>query len=247
MEGDDGGERALQTTPKRDDVALLIGIRREERDALREFACRFRPLLLDQAYRLGVDRSERDTVVAAFLNDILLKLARMRAPRSLATFVVTAFRNQTVDARRADMTRARHHAAECEMIGGEQVVRATCSEFALRAALGADRDLASITMPAVALVNALMHGCTQEERNLLVWSSHRVPMREIAQWLGISYVAAKQRLARLRTHLAHESIRHLPNLDPAERAAITRLLRRAGVKIDDSDTTDSDTTGGAAA
>lgn len=237
MEGDDGGERALQTTPKRDDVTLLVGIRREERDALREFARRFRPLLLDQAYRLGVDRSERETVVAAFLDDILLKLARIQAPRSLATFVVTAFRNQTVDAQRADMTRARHDAAECELIGGEQVIRATCSEFALRAALGADEDPASTTVPTTTLVNALMHACTQEECNLLVWSSHRVPMREIAQWLGISYVAAKQRLARLRTHLARESIQYLPNLDPADRAAITRLLRRADVVIDDSDTT----------
>lgn len=241
MEEDEYREQAPRA-PNPDDIALLIRIRREEGDALRDFVRRFQPLLLDQARRLGIDRSERETVVMAFLDDALLKLTHMRAPRSLPTFLVTSFRNATVEAWQADLSRNQRDTNECELIGGARVVSATCSAFALRAVLGPEGGATQTAVPAAALMNEIMRGCTQEERSLLVWSSQRVPLREIAGWLGISYAAARQRIKRLRAHLAREGIQHLTNLDPADRVAITRLLRRAGVKIDDGGQT-----GGAAA
>ena len=244
MEDDEYGGQAPRA-PNRDDIALLIRIRREEGDALRDFMRRFQPLLLDQARRLGIERSERETVVMGFLDDVLLKLTHMQAPRSLPTFVVTSFRNATVEAWQADVSRNRRDTNECELIGGTRVVSATCSAFALRAVLGPDAGATQTAVPVApvaALMNEIMRGCTRDERSLLVWSSQRVPLRDIAEWLGISYAAAKQRIKRLRAHLARVGLQHLANLDPADRVAITRLLRRAGVKIDDVGQT-----GGAAA
>lgn len=244
--GKDEAGRQTPSVPKPDEIALLIGIRRGERKALCEFMRRFQPLLLDQARRLGTEPQERDNVITAFLDDIALKLAHMQAPRSLSTFIIKSFRNHVADAWRADDTRLQRDTGECDLIGGERVVSATCSAFAIRATLGPDAGGSSTTVPAATLMNAIMRGCTREERSLLVWSSQRVPMRDIAEWLGISYGAARQRIARLRARLAHESIQHLVNLDPADRAVITRLLRRAGVKIDE-EIDDGGQTGGAAA
>ncbi len=235
MTEDGGGRRPLRA-PRRDDVALLVRIRQHEANALREFTRLVVPLLLDQARLLGVDRAERETVVMGFVDDILLKLAHtpshVPAPRSLLTFVGTSFRNHVADARRAESVRDRCDEAECELVGGERVVTATCSAFALRAALGPEEAGMQTAVPVAAFINMVMSGCTQEERSLLIWSSQRVPMREIAVWLGISYGAARQRIARLRAQLARESVRQLPNLDPANRVVMTRLLRRAGVKIE---------------
>ncbi len=95
-DGDRGRAPRAPHVPAPSDVALLISIRREDGAALHEFVRRFRPLLLDQARRLGVYPSERENVVTVFLDDILLKLADMQAPRSLPTFVVKSVRNHVV-------------------------------------------------------------------------------------------------------------------------------------------------------
>lgn len=243
----DGGvgdkeEKQELRAPQPDHVALLVRIRRGEGDALTEFTHLVRPLLLDQARVLGIDRSERATIVTDFIVDFLLKIPHITAPRSLLSFVVRSFRNHISDIRSVESARDRRDEAACELVGDEHVVTATCSAYALRAALGPDAvgpdsaDTQTAT-PAAVLINMLMCGCTQEDRSLLIWSSQRVPMREIAVWLGISYAAARQRITRLRAHLARESVRLLPNLDPEDRVVITRLLRRAGVKIEDGEQT----------
>lgn len=255
-QGADGNwaDRRTESPPQAHDATLLLGIRHEESAALKEFVRRFRPPLLDQARRLGIHRAERETVVTAFMHDMLLKLTRMPAPRSLQTFVVRAFRNHVADVWRADAAREQRDSGECDVIGGQPVVSATCSAFSLRAVLGPEDGGSHIESRAAALINALintlMQQCTPEERSLLVWSSQRVPVREIASWLGISYSAAKQRLARLRSKLANDSIQHLATLDSADRAALGPLLRRAGVIIDGREihaSTNHSKNGGAAA
>lgn len=218
---------------ERSDIELLTGIRRNELSALREFALRFEPLLLDQARRLAVGRSDRGTIVTGFLDDLLVRLAstKSEAPRSLRAFVVTSFRNHVIDLHREAVVRESHARSEEEEIGTEYVVRATCSEFMLRAAQGDDRAEESSSSPAAALIHVLLDGCSLDERQLLVWSAHRVPLRECAAWLGVSYDAAKQKLSRLRTRLVRDSITHLSSLADSDRRELSRLLRRAGIRI----------------
>ena len=219
------------------DVALLIRIRRNEVRALREFAHRFEPVLLDQARRLDVSRSERATVVTGFLDDILVKLASSPSPRSLPSFVVTSFRNCVADLHREAALRERRVASQEDMFGTERVVMAGCSEFMLRAAEGPDAEYElAARRPGAGLVRTLFAECSSEDRQLLVWSAHRVPLRECAAWLGISYDSAKQRLSRMRARLIRQSATHLSELSASDRANLIRLLHRAGVKIDDDQT-----------
>jgi DNA-directed RNA polymerase specialized sigma24 family protein len=230
-------DEAERSALQKADVDLLIGIRGNDVGALRRFALRFEPILMDQARRLGIGQEERRTVVTGFLDDILVKLADAPAPRSLIAFVITSFRNCVTDLHREASTRERHSRSIEEMIGAERVVRSTCSEFMLRAARGADSEDDSASSAGVALVRALLDGCSQQERQLLVWSAHRVPLRECAAWLGISYDSAKQRLSRLRARLVRDSIARISVLPASDRAELTRLLRRSGVTIDNEQMT----------
>ena len=223
-----------------EDVALLVDIRRGEERAYVAFAHRFTPLLLDQARRLGIDRSEREAVVTEFLDDLLIKLATTPAPASLPTFVVVAFRNHVSDTRRSAAARERCDASASDAEGELHIVHSTCSEYMLRASRPPDEDAHDASAGARALVHAVLEHCTTDERRLLVWSAHRVPLREIATWLGISHDAAKQRVSRLRARLVRDSLAQLDNLDHADRDAVAALLRRAGITV-------PDTSGGAAA
>jgi len=220
---------------ERSDIELLTGIRRNELRALREFVARYEPVLLDQARRLSVSPSDRKMIVTGFLDDILVKLAsgKAEAPRSLTAFVITSFRNCVIDLHREATVRERHARSEEEAIGTEYVVRATCSEFMLRAARGNGDDEESSSVAAARLVHVLLDGCSSDERQLLVWSAHRVPLRECAAWLGIGYDAAKQKLSRLRARLVRDSITHVSSLADPDRRELSRLLRRAGIRIND--------------
>lgn len=230
------GDDARRAVERERDAQLLVRIRRNEARALRQFIARFEPILLDQARRLGVRRNERPTTVTDFLADILVKLARSPAPRLLASFVITSFRNCVADTYREALIRERHALAE-EIVGEERVIRSGCSEFMVRAAEGPDAlDDEPSSQSGTALIHILFDGCTAEERQLLVWSAHRVPLRDCATWLGISYDSVKQRLSRLRARLIHESTAHLSELSASDRANLTRRLNSAGVKTNNEPT-----------
>ena len=232
-----GGE-GKHSSQQEADVELLAGVRRNELTGLRNFVLRFEPVLMDQARRLGVAQDERRTVVTEFLDDMLVRLAseKTEAPRSLTAFVITSFRNCVTDLRREAAVRARHSQSQEEMIGTEHVVRATCSEFMLRSArgdgFGDDSGEESPSYAVVMLARALIESCSYDERQLLIWSAHRVPLRDCAAWLGLSYDAAKQKLFRLRVRLVRDSVARLSALASPDRAALALILRRAGVQID---------------
>src|SRR5690606_33070432 len=58
------------------------------------------------------------------------------------------------------------------------------------------------THPALlALAGRLDQLLREDERYLLLWTSHGVPMRMAAEWLGLSQSVAAKRLSRLRTRL----------------------------------------------
>ena len=254
MSEEAGEER--QSAQSDRDADLLTGIRRNELRALRQFVQRFEPILMDQARRLDVSRSERRTVVTGFLDDILVWLARAPAPRSLASFVITSFRNCVADVHREAAAHERDSLSD-ETDGGERVVRAGCSEFMLRSARGPDVEDEPSQTPGIALMTVLLRGCSVQEKQLLVWSAHRVPLRECAAWLGISYDSAKQRLSRLRARLVRESIAYMSQLSVSDRVELSRRLHIGGAEMSThitagstthtTVTTDNDQTRGSAA
>jgi SOS-response transcriptional repressor LexA len=151
---------------------------------------RFEPVLLDQARRLRVSEGDRATVVTGFLDDMLMKLADssvappLAPPRSLVSFVITSFRNSVIDLFRETSARERHSQSAEETIGAERLVRGTCSEFMVRAARGPAAEAGAGSTAAAALIRALLDGCSIQERQLLVWSAHRVPLRDCAVVAG---------------------------------------------------------------
>ncbi|MEO7043227.1 MAG: hypothetical protein ABI035_13275 [Gemmatimonadaceae bacterium] len=218
------------------DLRLLVGIRENDAGALRAFVKRFRPLLLDQARRLHVAESERVTTVTSFLDDMLISLARLAPPNALSSYVVTSFRNCIAATHRHESMLERQAEAMTEELGAERAIGGSCSEFMLRSIGAPDDGKAAQPIPGVALVRALLSNCTVEEKQLLVWISHRVPLRDCAGWLGISYESAKQRVSRLRARLKRESAVFISNSPVDERDALVRILARGGVTIDDNNT-----------
>jgi hypothetical protein len=222
------------------DLKLLIGIRENDSRALSAFVKRFRPLLLDQARRLDVAGGERVTIVTTFLDDILISLAQSAPPRALSSYVVTSFRHCIAMMHRKESMRERQSEEQAEELGEARVVGGSCSEFMLRAVGAPDVADASPGAPCIALLGALLENCTIEERQLLVWVSHRVPLRDCAAWLGISYESAKQRVSRLRVRLKRDSVAFLTASSAPDRDALVRILRRGGLRMDDNDTEESE-------
>lgn len=205
------------------DADLLIALRRCDARAYDAFTRRFAAVLFDQARRLGVDAAERETIVTEFLDDIIIRLATREAPRALGHFVVTSFRNRVVDTRRA----ARRRDARSE---SADALHGSCSAYTLRAAEPAS-SVDETKSDARELIERVLAECTDDERKLLLWSAHHVPLRDVAAWLGISHTAARQRIVRLRARLIRGTARHLAALPSAERARVSELLRRAGVTM----------------
>jgi RNA polymerase sigma factor (sigma-70 family) len=213
------------------DAALLEAMRRGDSAAYQEYLLRFQPILLDQARRARIPAAERDDCVLELLGDVAARLALPEAPtpRSLAAYLVTSFRRRHFNALRDDARRARREeeASALPDEGGEGVVAGACSEGTRRASRGPAWEQDDPAPALDRLAQVLDAELTEAERLVLVWVSHRVPQREIATWLGVSYAAAAQRICRLRQRLRASAARYVAALPAAERDEVARFLRRA--------------------
>lgn len=225
-----GEERQPSAARALGDAALVDAMRRGDASALREFLLRFEPLLEHHAHRLGASGIERDDLVGETLEDAALALVAPNAttPRSLPAYLVAALRNRLLNARRgargAAVARVREPSAREAMPSDEGL----CSESSLRASAGPGWEPPRPSRPVAALASALFDDLSEDERVLLVWVSHHVPYREIAQWLGVGYAAVGKRVERLRARLRARADVHLASLNDADRAAVEALFTRAG-------------------
>jgi len=222
--------------PSYDDGALVRGIQHGDTAALQEFCARFRPVLLEQARRFHIPRPDRDAMVLGFLDDLAMKIVHGTTPTALAGFVIRAFRNHAIDLYRRERIIQRELEEHAEMISGDRVVPYGCSEFTTDTTSGTARELFAdnTSSSAIArLAEYLMGRRTPTERQLLLWLSNRVPLRDIAEWMKISYTAAKVRAHRLRIKVAREAMAYLQTLDEPERSEVRRFLHRVGVGMTD--------------
>ena len=217
------------------DRALLEAIRRDDASAIAQFIERMTPLLVDAARRAGIAGADRETLVVEFLDDIVLQLMHGPLPASPAGFATTAFRHRLSDLARADAARHRRDVDDCVAVGGEPTVAAACSDYTRRVvhAPDADDDSADACMRVVVreFLVRLTSDCTDDDRDLLIAVSNRIPLRDCAAWLGISHAATRQRIARLRTRLRVGALAQLATLAPHDRAIVARLLVRTGVLV----------------
>ena len=203
------------------DAALVAAMRREEHAALAQFYARFAPGLHRCARLWGVVAAERDAVVDDVLADVALALMRHTrpVPRSLAAYLATALRHRLGAAGRSERRE--------RVLREGDAVRPLCSEHAWRSAQGPGGDDAVAAHPAVvAFVRHLEAVLPDDDRLLLAWLAHHVPLRTAAAWLGVSYEGACKRAQRLRARLRAAALAHLATLPPAERRVVARVLAR---------------------
>jgi len=234
-ERDDAGQGELALgKASYDDDALVRGVQRGDSAALREFCARFRPVLLEQSRRFHIPPSDRETMVLGFLDDLVMKMVHGTKPTALAGFVIRSFRNHAIDRYRRERVVQRELEEHAEMISGDRVVPYACSEFTTETTQGAAQQLFADDVSCSTvhmLAEHLMRRRTPTERQLLLWLSNRVPLRDIAAWMQLSYSAAKVRAHRLRLKLAREAIVYLNTLDEPARSDMRRFLHRAGIGL----------------
>ena len=216
------------------DRELVDAMRRDDRHAFAEFQLRFMPLLLAEARRARIASDVQAEIVTELLDDVILRLLTpgARVPQAMAAYLATTFRRRVINAARGAARRARvvrESSSDGADDGAVELgnVAALSSEGTRRASAGPIGEAAPTSPAVIHFADALGRDLSEEERRLLEWAASHVPQREIAAWLGIGYEAAGKRVRRLRARLIAEARARIAELDPAERAVVERLLRRA--------------------
>jgi len=224
------------------DVALVAAMRKGSYEALREFYARFEPLLARFAARAGVSTDAWEEDAHDVLGDVVLALLENHRPgrarnevRDIHAYIQRAFRNRLLSATRAAARREQRDASAVSSAAetGERMVLSTCSESSVRASAIGHRDeehddTSEDLSPAIArLAHVIDAELSASEGQMLTWVSHDVPMREIAQWLEISYAAAKVRLSRTRSRMRQRALRHVNECAGDERAELLDFFRRS--------------------
>ncbi len=214
---------------------LLAAIHRGDEAAIREFFLLYAPLLRDQARRMSIGPDERDEFVTTLLDDVVLYLMEHQiAPRHLTRYLVASLRNRARNWHRDSSRRlvARERAYDQPGTSSERIVAECHSEYGMRASgrLEADPPLplrASIAL----LAEKIAREVTPEEMSLLIRVGRHVPLREIADQLGISHGAARVRLHRLRERFRKLTNGYIRALNVGEREKLERFFRRADMSL----------------
>jgi DNA-directed RNA polymerase specialized sigma24 family protein len=241
--GDDGS--AISSTRYPTSARLLAAIHRGEEGAIRELFLLYAPLLRDQARLMGIDPGHRHEVVTTLLDDIVLHLMENAlAPRHLARYLVAALRNRARNYHRETHRRRSTQEDAYADVGSvrQRIVAESHSSYGIRASLSGDDDgtlqlrsgIAKLAQKSASELNA-------EEMTMMVAVGRHVPLRDIAEQLGISYGAARVRLHRLRERFRKLASQFMMTLRPEEKREVERFFRRAEVRLVESPQKKSDT------
>lgn len=203
------------------DAALVAAMRRDDRGALEAFHVRFAPLLARCLRAWGAPPEVADDVAGDVLTDVALALLRHTTPvpRSLAAYLLTALRHRLgARARARDASAGDDDGAEADAGG--------CSEHARRGAAGPAWAPPAAHPAVAALVAHLEAPLRDDERQLLAWLAHHVPLRTVATWLGVPYDTACKRAQRLRARLRRRAAAYVAARPPDERRQLDALLAR---------------------
>ena len=208
---------------------LVAGMRRDEPEAFMEFFRAFRPLLMAEARRLHVQPALCPEIVDECLDDVAMRLRRYTTPipRSLAPYLVRALRLHRLAQRRGEGRRVDKRAeAAAPSSDLASVLEATVSEAAMRDSAGPDHERTPASAALERLASMVEEGLSDEEEMILSWVSRWVPQSHIAEWLGISHGAARNRVMRLRARLKDAAIRHVASFTGRERTELMDFFRR---------------------
>lgn len=228
-------DEAIASTRYPTSARLLAAIHRGDEAAIREFFLLYAPLMRDQARRMSIGQDERDEFVMTVLDDVVLHLMEHHiVPRYLTRYVVASLRNRARNWHRDSGRRlAARERAYTQPSASEQRIVAEChSEYGMRASEQRGGDPSSSPSGSIAgLAQRLARDLTRDELVMLICVERHLPLREIAEQLGITYSAVRVRLHRLRDRFRKLAIEHVRALKPEERHELERFFRRAEVSL----------------
>ena len=214
---------------------LVAGIHSGDESAITEFFLLYAPLMRDQARRLSIAPDERNEFVTTTLDDVVLHLMEHHiVPRHLTRYVVASLRNRARNWHRDSGRRlaTRERAYGQPSASGERIVAECHSEYSVKASFRFDGDLSPVPGSIARLAERSARELTRDELVMLICVERHLPLREIAEQLGITYAAVRVRLHRLRERFRKLAIEHVHALKPDERHELERFFRRAEVSLD---------------
>jgi RNA polymerase sigma factor (sigma-70 family) len=230
---DDGS--AIASTRYPTSARLLAAIHRGEERAISELFILYAPLLRDQARRMSIHPDERHELVTTLLDDVVLHLMETRiAPRQLTRYLVAALRNRARNhLRDAQRQQAIRDGAYTEINASRERIVAEChSEYGLRTSGAANvADSHPLASAISKLARKSAGELTRDELAMIIGVGHHVPLRDVAEHLGIAYGTARVRLHRLRERFVKLAIQYVSTLEADEKREIERFFRRAGVSL----------------
>ena len=220
------------------DYDIIVAMRRGEAVAFEQYVERFHRILLDYARRAGVPPAERDELVSELLDDVAIQLITRSGPlpQNPRMYLLSALRHKLLNRKRGSERRrrvvseaARASYADRDPVAGESA--AGCSEEMLRASHGPEWEGAPLPRVLERLAGRLSEALRDDERQLLVAVAENIPQREIADWLGVSYVVARKRLERLRARLTEVAMQYANTLEPDDARELQRFFHRCRARI----------------
>jgi DNA-directed RNA polymerase specialized sigma24 family protein len=217
---------------------LVAGMRRDEPEAYGEFFRCFRPLLLAEARRLRIQPALCREMVDECLDDVAMRLRRYTTavPRSLVPYLVRALRLHRFALRRRERRRLDGE-RDGETSGDDPSAPliSSLSQAALRASAGPEGDRTPASTALERLASMVEEGLSSEEELILSWVSRWVPQSDIADWLGITHGAARNRVMRLRARLKDVALQHAATFTGRERVELAEFFRRTFATARDAD------------
>ena len=233
---------SLRSRSEVTDSMLVSLMQAGEERAFTEFVRRWQPLLSDAARRLGLSPDDGEDLVADVLTECASAFGSGReAPRTMASYLVTALRNRARNHWRDEERRRTREAAACDGLAEDLPADASHAHAVREPAVSPapDAEPRRAAPPLLRLAYALMRDLPREDRLLLVWAGHRVPHRTIAEWLDSNPATVTKRIERLRARLRRAAEAHLNKVSDAERMAVLRVIRRAEPARADTPPTDA--------
>jgi RNA polymerase sigma factor (sigma-70 family) len=212
---------------------LIAAILRADEGAIRELFLLYSPLLRDQARLMSIAPQDRQEFVTTLLDDVVLHLIEHQAaPRNFSRYLVASLRNRARNWHRDSHRRldAEERAYDEPATSPQRIVAECHSEYAIRASARVPTDSdSSGREPIVKLSERLSRELTREEQTMMICVGRHVPLREVADQLGVTYGTARVRLHRLRDRFRKLAIEYMRSLKSDERLELERFFRRAEV------------------
>jgi DNA-directed RNA polymerase specialized sigma24 family protein len=234
----EGASSMRRTSGAIKDYDIVVAMRRGEPAAFEQYLERFHRILLDYARRAGVAPSERDELVSELLDDVAIQLITRSGPlpQNPRMYLLSALRHRLLNRKRGRERRRRvvSEAARASYAGRDPEASdsaAGCSEEMLRASHGPEWEGAPLPRVLERLAGRLSEALRDDERLLLVAVAENIPQREIAEWLGVSYVVARKRLERLRARLTDVAMQYANTLEPDDARELQRFFHRCRARI----------------